>query len=125
MDAVALVVRALSDDSSISEPVFGQSIPSDVAAPLVLVRSVTRRPSAAPSLAWWEHTLFIDVHSEDPSESHDLAMAVEQAVALLAGSHPEGVVANSTVDDTTFVEDGSWTPTRYRNVVTVSLTARD
>jgi hypothetical protein len=74
---------------------------------------------------WWEHTLTVDVHAEQPSASHDLAVTVEAVVATLAGSHPEGVVADSTVDDTTFLEDGSWTPTRYRNIVTVALTARD
>lgn len=125
MDATALTVRCLSSAPSIPVPVFGETLPADTPAPAVLVRSVSRRPSTAPTTVWWEHTLFVDVHSEDPSESHDLAVAVEVAVAALAGSHPEGVVAHSAVDDTTFVEDGSWTPTRYRNVVTVSMTARD
>ena len=125
MDMACLIVRVLSSDSTISVPVFGESIPSDTSAPLVLVRSVVRRPSTAPTTVWWEHTLTVDVQTEQPSESHDIAVAVEAVIATLAGSHPEGVVASTTADDTTFLEDGSWAPTRYRNIVAVSLTARD
>lgn len=125
MDMAALLVRALSEDPTITAPVFGESIPPDTSSPLVLVRSVVRRPGTAPMTVWWEHTLTVDVHSEQPSESHDLAVAVEAVIPTLAGSHLEGVVADSTVTDSTFLEDGSWTPTRYRNIVTVSLTARD
>ena len=125
MDITALVVRQLSQDPTITAPVFGESIPANTDAPLVLVRSVVRRPATSPTTVWWEFTLTVDVHSEQPSESHDLAVAVEAATPTIAGSHPEGVVADSTVADTTFLEDGSWTPTRYRNVVTVYLTARD
>lgn len=125
MDATALLVRVLSADPSISVPVFGESIPANQAAPLVLVRTVMRRPATRPMTTWWTHINTIDVQAENPADSHDLSLAVEAVIPTLAGTHLEGVVSDATVDDTTLITDGSWTPTRYRNVVAVSLTARD
>jgi hypothetical protein len=128
LDPVTVVVRTLLEDDSVSAAVsgriFGGFIPPDSLTPLILVRSISRRPTTAPTTQWWDLTVSADVHAVDPAESFQIACAVEAAVNAVVGGQPEGVVAYSEAQRITPVEDGAWTPTRYRNVVTVQMTAR-
>jgi hypothetical protein len=129
MDVVSRLTQVLLADpdvgGKVSGRVFGETIPPNTPAPCVLVRSATRSPFTKPTTVWWRYTLTVDVHSESPSQSFDITVAVEKAINDQIGSHPDGVVANAVVVSTSFIEDGSWTPTRYRNVVSVAVTARD
>ena len=129
MDVTAALVQHLlaspSVTSKVGQQVFGESIPVGAEPPLVLVRSVIRIPFTRPTTVWWKHTIAVDCHSTDPGESHDISEAVEKAVDEWNGVDPTGVIANSQVENTSLFEDGSFTPTRYRNVVTVAVTARD
>jgi hypothetical protein len=128
MDVTARITQVLlSSDvgDAVNGQVFGESVPPNTPAPYVLVRSISRYPFTKPTTVWWRHTLTVDVHSEIPSQSFDIAVAVEKAIDQQIGSHPDGVVANALVESTSFFEDGSWTPTRFRNVVSVAVTARD
>lgn len=124
----ALVARLLASPAvtaRVGSNVFGESIPPGARPPLVLVRSVMRVPFTRPTTVWWEFTNAVDVQSEDPAESFDISVAVERAVDSWNGVDPDGVIASAVVANTSFYEDGSYTPTRYRNVVTVESTARD
>jgi hypothetical protein len=129
MDVTAAMTQVLLADPDVGGVVggrvFGESVPPDTPPPYVLVRSVTRYPFTRPTTVWWRHALTVDVHSESPTQSFDISLAVEKAMNEQIGSHPDGVVANAVVESTSFFEDGTWTPTRYRNVVSVSVTARD
>lgn len=129
MDVTAAFVQRLLADGAVTahvgSQVFGESIPVGVEPPLVLVRSVIRTPFTRPTTVWWKHTIAVDCHSTNPGESHDISEAVEKAVDEWNGVDPTGVIANSQVENTSLFEDASYTPTRYRNVVTVALTARD
>lgn len=129
VDTVELVVRELLADANVSAVlgtnIYGGSFPEDAVPPFAVVRSVTTAPTAPPSLAWWDTTTTIDVHSEDPIESMKVAVDAAVAVASLEDVYPEGVVASARLRDILTVEDGAFTPTRSRNIVTVSITARD
>jgi hypothetical protein len=106
--------------------VFGGAIPKDEnGTPLILVRSVIRRPATAPTTQWWLHILSVDVHSTDPAESSQLGHDAELTVNAIVGGQSGGSVAYCEVASVENIEDGAWTPTRYRNVLTVELTARN
>ena len=128
VDTVELVVRELLADANVSAVlgtnVYGASFPEDAVPPFAVVRSVTTAPTAPPSLVWWDTTTTIDVHSDDPIESMKVAVDAAVAVASLEDVYPEGVVASARLRDILTVEDGAFTPTRSRNIVTVAITAR-
>jgi hypothetical protein len=76
-------------------------------------------------MSWWDTTVTVDVHSVDPIESTKVAADVASALAVIEDVYPEGVVASVRLRDILTIEDGAFTPTRSRNIVTVSVTARD
>lgn len=129
VDAVALLVRELLADTNVSAAlgtsVYGASIPPDASPPFAVVRSVSHSPTAPPATSWWDTTVTADVHSEDPIESIQVAADIASALAVIEDVYPEGVVASVRLRDILTIEDGAFTPTRSRNIVTVSVTARD
>lgn len=129
VDTVAVIVRTLLNDQNVQDlvgdSVFGGYIPAGSEPPLILVRSVARRPSTKPTTQWWDTVTAVDVHSEDAAESFSIAEAAEKAVNTVEGTQPEGVVAVCEATGIASLEDGAYTPTRYRNVVTVEATARN
>ena len=66
----------------------------------------------------------IDIHSETPAESLAIADKVVAMAPTVVGSHSQGVVADSQVSAVAAMTDGGWTPTRYRQIVSVDITAR-
>lgn len=129
VDTVALLVRELLADPNVSAAlgtrVYGASIPEGAVTPFAVVRAVSHSPTAPPVLEWWDTTTTVDIHSEDPIESIQVAADVAAAVAKIEDAYPEGVVASVRLRDILTIEDGAFTPTRSRNIVTVSITARD
>lgn len=129
VDTVALLVRELLADADVSaalgSQVYGASIPEGAVPPFAVVRAVSHAPTAPPVMQWWDTTTTVDIHSEDPIESIQVAADVAAAVAKIEDAYPEGVVASVRLRDILTVEDGAFTPTRSRNIVTVSITARD
>jgi len=129
LDPVVVMVRTLLANTAINTQVsgriYGGSIPQGALAPLILVRSVARRPTTRPTTQWWDMATVIDVQSTEPSESFQIAAAVEDAVNAVVGSQPEGVVASCEVTGSSSIEDGAYTPVRYRTVLTVEVTARN
>lgn len=129
VDTVKLLVRELLADPTISahvgNKVYGGVLPTDVEPAFLVVRAVSRSMTAPPSSAWWDNTTTIDIHSVDPIESFQIASDAAACVTALEDVYPEGVVASVRLRDILTVEDGAFTPTRSRNIVTVSITARD
>ena len=124
-DPVPVVMQVLKDAFP-SINVFGGAIPKgEDAAPLMLVRSIVRRPATSPTTQWWLHVLSVDVHSSDPAESVQLAAEAELAVNAIVGGQSSGSVSYCEVASVETIEDGAWTPTRYRNVLTLECTARN
>lgn len=127
-DLVAALVRALSDSPEISGwatgGIFGGFIPKDAVPPLVLVKDVARRPTTRPTTQWWDLVAVVDIHAEDPAATFDITAPIEEAVRSVAGSQPEGVFQSCDAVGITSMEDGTYTPTRFRNLVTVEATAR-
>lgn len=129
VDTVALVVRELLADPNVSAvlgtSVYGASFPAEAVPPFAVVRAVSHAPTAPPVLEWWDTTTTIDVHSEDPIESIQVAADIAKVVSQLEDSYPEGVVASVRLRDILTIEDGAFTPTRSRNIVTTNITSRD
>ncbi len=127
-DVVSALVRVLSADTELSTSVggriYGGLIPSGAMAPLVLVQSVSSKPTTRPTTQWWDSIATVDVHSEDPLDSLSIAQAVEVIVNTVSGSQPEGVFAVCEATGIASIPDGAFTPTRFRNIVTVVATAR-
>jgi hypothetical protein len=128
IDVAAIVVEALNDDPEISAElsggIYAYRIPPEATPPLALVMVPSAQPAAAPTVEWWTYMVTIDIHSEAPVGSLTVADAVTRMVPSIVGTHSTGVVADSQVDVITSITDGAWTPTRYRQIVTVDLTAR-
>mgnify|MGYP003572024726 CR=1 FL=1 len=129
VDTVALLVRELLANPGVSavlgDRVYGGSFPEDAAPPFAVVRGVSHSLTAPPSMEWWDSTVTIDIHSNDPIESISVATKAAVHAASLEDVYPEGAVASVRLRDILSIEDGAFTPTRSRNIVTVAITARN
>ena len=129
MDLTALLIDKIKNDAGVAAvvgtKVYGYTIPADVKPPLVLVSQMSAAPTTDPQTVWWDTMVQVDVHAEKPQQSHDLAQLVTDLLPTVVGSHDKGVVADSRIDSLQTVIDDGWTPIRYRQVVTVDLTARE
>jgi hypothetical protein len=128
IDMPALLVEALNSDpevfSTLTGGVYAYRIPPDAKTPLALVLVPGAFQGAAPTQSWWSFMATIDIHAENPADSMRIAELVTAMVPTVVGSHSQGVVADGQVSTITAITDGGWTPTRYRQIVTVDLTAR-
>ena len=129
VDTVALLVRELLASQEVTaivgDRVYGGSFPENAAPPFAVVRSISHSLTAPPSMVWWDSTVTVDIHSEDPIESISLATKAALTVASLEDVYPEGSVASVRLRDILSIEDGAFTPMRSRNIVTVAITARN
>ena len=129
IDPSLILIDAILDAPEISAElsggVYAYRIPPEATPPLALVLIPGAFPAAPPSDAWWDYLATIDIHSDSPQKSLQIAHAVSKLIPTVVGSSPNGVVADCQVDSVSAITDGSWTPTRYRQVVTVDLTARE
>lgn len=128
IDTASLLVEQLNLDpdvaADLSGGIYAYRIPPDASPPLALVLVPGNFPSAAPTIEWWQSMATIDIHAETPGVSSAIAEKVTQVVTNIVGSYRQGVVADCQVTSVASIVDGAWTPTRYRQVVTVDLTAR-
>ena len=128
LDAALTVVDAINGDpdvvAELSGGVFAYRIPPEAVPPLALVMIQGSFPAAAPSFEWWKFLVTIDVHSDSPQKSMMIADKMKNLVSSIFGDTPGGVVSDCQIDSINSITDGAWTPTRYRQVVTVDLTAR-
>ncbi|MFZ9392582.1 MAG: tail completion protein gp17 [Ilumatobacteraceae bacterium] len=127
-DGVEIIVNVLLADTAvkalIGDKVYGGIVPPNAVPPLILVRSIARRPVTNPTTQWWEIATAVDCQSEDPSGSFQLACAAEDAINGIVGAQTGSVVQASRVTGISSIEDGAFTPTRFRNVATAEITAR-
>lgn len=128
IDPAAILVDTLNNDpdifSTLSGGVFAYRIPPDAVTPLALVMVPSAFPAAAPTSEWWSYMATIDIQTDTPQSSLAVADLVSKAVYKVVGNYPAGVVADCQVDSIAAITDGSWTPTRFRQVVTVDMTVR-
>lgn len=128
IDPAAILVDALNNDPTVfadlNGNVFAYRIPPEAAPPLALVLVPSAFPAAAPTSEWWTYMASIDIHTETPAASQDIAEKVSRLVYSIVGDTSHGVVSDCQVASVTAITDGGWTPTRYRQIVTVDLTAR-
>lgn len=128
IDAALTVVDAINADmdvvSELQGGVFAFRIPPEAVPPLALVMIQGSFPAAAPSIEWWRYLVTIDVHTDSPQKSMMIADKMKSLVSSIFGDTPGGVVADCQIDSINAVTDGAWTPTRYRQIVTIDLMAR-
>jgi hypothetical protein len=128
LDLVPEMITWLEADTEVvveGFSVFGLRIPQDSETPLVLVTMVSQTPSTAPQTGWWRSLLALDFHSEEPGISREVAYHVATQAPKFAGIHGAAVVTDSQVVSNESIVDDGWTPTRFRQVVTVEVTARE
>lgn len=129
IDPAVILVDALNNDADISAAlsggIYAYRIPPDATPPLALVMVPMAQPAAAPTSSWWTYMSTIDIHTEAPAASQALADKVARLAFSIVGDTPGGVVADCQVASISAITDGAWTPIRYRQVVTVDLTARE
>ncbi len=129
IDVTGILVRALADDAEITDfvgdRVFGFRIPKDAEPPLIVVMTNSQYPADAPAAEWWSSVTSVDVHTVDPALSAEIADVVRRVVPKVVGAREEGVVADSQVESVLSIVDDGWTPTRFRQIVTVDVTARE
>jgi len=105
--------------------VFGGYIPATHdAVPVILVRAISRQPATQPTTQWWRYYITADVMDLNPSASQGMAWDAEFAINSIGGSQETGSVQYCEVSSVEQIEDGGWTPTRYRNVLTIEIVAR-
>lgn len=123
------LISAIQNDAGmsggLSGGVYAYRIPPEATTPLAVIQVPVSRPTTDPATTWWDYTATIDIHSESPQESVALAGELQKLVPSIVGITPGGVIADCQVESTASIPDGGWTPTRYRQVVTVTLTARE
>ncbi len=123
-DPVATVMSTLQTALPNVE-VFGGYIPSTYdAVPVILVRAISRQPATQPTTQWWRYYITADVMDLNPSVSQGIAWDAEFAINSIGGSQETGSVQYCEVSSVEQIEDGGWTPTRYRNVLTIEIVAR-
>lgn len=129
IDPALILVDALNSDPDISNDltggIYAYRIPPEAVPPLALVLVPVTTPAAPPTVEWWESMATVDIHTETPQASLDVAQKVARLTPTVVGPRSGGVVADCQVASVSSVVDGGWTPTRYRQVVTVNLTARE
>lgn len=128
IDLVAEMLVWLKADSEIVGEGFrcvGIRIPQDTPAPLVLVTMVSQTSSTAPQTGWWRTLLALDFQSEDPKLTREMAFHIATRAPQFAGIHGTAVVTDSQVVSNQSLVDDGWTPTRFRQIVTVEVTARE
>ena len=128
-DPVPVIVSALLADDRVatltSGRVFGGFIPEGSEPPLIVVMLTTSRPTTSPPSQWRDFLVTVDVQAEDSGVSFQIASAAMSVLNKIAGTVTEGVVSSTEVTGTTAIEEGAFTPTRFRNALTVDMTARD
>jgi hypothetical protein len=129
IDVAAMLVEELKGDNElyavVGSNIFGYRIPQNATPPLVLVTVPQSTPVAAPSSSWSEFMCVVDVHSESPALSLAVGQRVEGLLSQVSGSFATAVVSGMRVESNQSVVDDGWTPTRFRQVVTVDVTARE
>lgn len=128
-DVAALLVEQFKADPEIAlatkGAVFAYRIPQQTEPPLVLVQVPMTEPIAAPSSEWDSWMVTVDVHANDVQTSRPLAKHIERLLSQFSGAYPQAVVAGIRVESNQSIVDDGWTPTRFRQIVTVDVTARD
>ena len=123
-DPVATVMSTLQTALPNVE-VFGGYIPAtNDAVPVILVRAISRKPATQPTTQWWRYYITADVMDLNPSISQGIAWEAEFAINSIGGSQGTGSISYCEVSSVEQIEDGGWTPTRYRNVLTIEIVAR-
>lgn len=123
-DPVSTIMTALQTALPAVE-VFGGYIPATHnSTPVILVRAISRTPLTQPTTQWWRYFLTADVMDLNPSVSQVLAWEAEFAINDIHGKEGAGSVQYCEVSSVEQIEDGGWTPTRYRNVLTIEMVAR-
>ena len=123
-DPVATVMSTLQTALPNVE-VFGGYIPAtNDAVPVILVRAISRKPATQPTTQWWRYYITADVMDLNPSISQGIAWDAEFAINSIGGSQGTGSISYCEVSSVEQIEDGGWTPTRYRNVLTIEIVAR-
>lgn len=129
IDLVREYVDAVNSDPDLAavlgDRVFGFRIPEDAVPPLAVVQTFQYTPAARPTTAWWRGLVSVDFHSENPGESLALAARMTDIAATVVGVRATCVITDSQVESRQPVVDDGWTPTRFRQVVTVDVTARE
>jgi hypothetical protein len=129
IDIVRELVAAVKADTTLNTGVggrvYGNRIPQGAAIPLILVTAAQNTPATRPQTTWWRSLTSIDVHAEDPAVSLALATRVQEITPTIVGARATCVITACQVESRLPVVDDGWTPTRFRQVVTVDLTARE
>lgn len=129
IDVTEELVEAISDDTALAAilgaRVFGFYIPSGAATPLCVVAPNQDTPAAAPTTAWWRSLVSVDFQSDDPATSLALATRMRELAPTIVGVRATCVISDCQVSTVQPIADDGWTPTRFRQVVTVDLTARE
>ena len=129
MDVVVDLVAAASADSALESVldgrIYGYVQPEGAPRPFIVITATSIVNVARPTRQWKNTLAVLNIHSEDAIESNDIATLVDEFVPTFVGIHDSCVVQDSQVESIQPVTDDGWTPIRFRNVVTVDLTARE
>jgi hypothetical protein len=129
MEVTPLLISEIGSDSEIAtyvgSRIYGYSIPQAAVVPLILITQVQTIPVTNPQTIWWDSMVTIDIHSNEPAESAAIAHLVMELLPQIVGGPETLVVADSRIDTCETIVDDGWTPIRYRQIVTVDLTARE
>jgi hypothetical protein len=135
MDIVLELVDAINDDATLSAAlstrVYGHRIPDPGAKkpaaspPLAVVTVAQETPATRPQTQWWRTLASVDFHANDPATALELAARMRDIAPTIVGGRATCVITDCQVESIQPVIDDGWTPTRFRQVVTVDVTARE
>jgi hypothetical protein len=135
MDIVLELLDAINDDTELATAlgvkVYGHRIPDPgtrkpvPTPPLVVVTAAQATPSTRPQTQWWRTLASVDFHANDPATALELAARMREIAPTIVGGRATCVITDCQVESIQPVIDDGWTPTRFRQVVTVDVTARE
>ena len=129
IDIVAEMVELVNSDQELKDilgrNVFGYRIPQGASLPLAVITHVQTTQTARPTGAWWSGFVSVDFQSDDPDVALALATRMTDVAPMIVGTRATCVVSDCQVESIQPIIDDGWTPTRFRQVVSVELTARE
>lgn len=129
MNLIQTLIDCMEADSvlgsALGGKIFGATIPLDEVPSLVKVTLPQTVLMARPTTAWFSAIAVVDFHALNYNDSLLWAERLARIAPTFVGVHDTCVITDCQMESIQPVTDEGWTPVRYRQVVTVDVTARE
>lgn len=129
IDIARELVDAIKADpvlsAALGDNVFAYRVPQGAVPPLAVVLVAQETRATFPQTQWWRNLSSVDFHADTPGDSLHYARRMQEIAPTIVGTRTTCVISDCQVESRQPIIDDGWTPTRFRQVVTVNTTARE